>query len=263
VSDAEAVAVAAQEAFESDYAAVAGRPVCVVIAALDEVDAVASVVSSIPARVGGLDVECIVVDDGSTDGTDAEARRAGALVCRLERNLGQGRALRCGYRLAAARGCRVIVTMDADGQFDVSEIGRLAEPVLEGRADMVNGSRRLGSAQTTDRVRAGGVVLFGALVSVLTGTRITDPANGFRAFRPEVCENVPLRQPQYQTAELLIGALSLGYRVVEAPVTVRARAAGQTKKGRNLVYGYRFGRVVLGTWWSVRKGRPARARPRR
>ncbi|HET6965089.1 MAG TPA: glycosyltransferase family 2 protein [Acidimicrobiales bacterium] len=252
---------AAEAAFAAEHGTGPGHPLCVVMAALNEAEVIGDVVRSIPPEVCGLQTECLVVDDGSTDGTAEAARQAGALVCRLGVNLGQGLALRAGYGLASSRRALYIATMDADGQFDAGELERLIAPLVAGRADMVNGSRRLGRSETTDRVRAAGVVAFGALVSVLSGTRITDPANGFRAFIPEVPQRVPLRQPQYQTSELLMGALGLGYRVVEVPVTVRPRVAGHSKKGTNLLYGYRFGRVILTTWWSQRRrraGRPAR-----
>lgn len=262
MSDPDAVAASAEAAFTSEYGSGAAHRLCVVIAALDEAACVGDVARSVPLEVCGLPTECLVVDDGSTDDTADAAREAGALVCRLERNLGQGLALRTGYRLAAGRGARIIATMDADGQFDAGELARLVEPIVSGKADFVNGSRRLGRSETTDAVRAAGVVAFGALVSLLTGTRITDPANGFRAFRVEVPDRVPLRQAQYQTSELLIGALALGYRVEEVPVTVRARAAGHSKKGHNLLYGYRFGRAIVTTWWSVRKTTPGRGRRR-
>ena len=263
-ADSEAVVDAALAAFRRRYGAAPGNPVVVVMAALNEVEAVAGVVASIPDRVAGEPVDCLVIDDGSSDGTATAAEAAGALVCRLETNLGQGQALRAGYRLATERGARVIATMDADGQFDASELDRLVGPVLRGEADFVNGSRRLGRTESTGGVRNTGVVLFGLVVSVLSGARITDPANGFRAFRPEVTEAVPLRQVQYQTAELLMGTLAMGFRVREAPVTVLARAAGTSKKGSNLRYGYRFGRVILVTWWSLRgRGRPGRGRSSR
>jgi hypothetical protein len=96
--------------------------------------------------------------------------------------------------------------------------------------------------------------------------RITDPANGMRAFRVEVAEQVPLRQTQYQTAELLIGAISRGFRVREVPVTVYARSGGKSKKGGNFFYGWQFGRVVLTTWWAARaeaRRSQARTRPAR
>ena len=127
------------------------------------------------------------------------------------------------------------------------------QPIVDRRADFVNGSRRLGRTETTDPVRRAGVVVYGTLVSILTGVRITDPANGLRAFRAEVTERVPLRQTQYQTSELLIGAVAHGFKVMEAPATMYKRSAGTSKKGGNLLYGLRFGKVVLTTWWAQRR----------
>lgn len=239
-----------------------GAPIAVVIPALNEVESVAAVVSDVPESICGLPTETILVDDGSTDGTADVARRAGALVCRLPVNLGQGNAFRVGYRLARERGAQIICTADADGQFDPRELPALVEPIVSGRADFVNGSRRLGRTETTDPVRKAGVVFYGALVSALTRVRITDPANGLRAFRSEVVEQVPLRQTQYQTSELLIGALAHGFRVIEAPATMYKRSAGESKKGGNLIYGLRFGRVVVTTWWAQRVGaRRSRSSP--
>ncbi|HEY1618995.1 MAG TPA: hypothetical protein VGG25_15350, partial [Streptosporangiaceae bacterium] len=65
-------------------------------------------------------------------------------------------------------------------------------------------------------------------------------------------------QPQYQTSELLIGALYQGYRVAEVPTVMRPRMSGESKKGRNLAYGLRYGRVITRTWLRERKdgGRP-------
>lgn len=211
-----------------------------------------AVVGAVPETISGLKTETILVDDGSTDGTADIARRAGARVCRLSVNLGQGNAFRLGYRLARERGADIICTADADGQFDPAELPRLVEPIVAGLADFVNGSRRLGRTETTDPVRKAGVVFYGALVSALTRVRITDPANGLRAFRAEVTERVPLRQTQYQTSEILIGAIAHGFRVIEAPATMYKRTAGTSKKGGNILYGIRFGRVVVTTWWDQR-----------
>jgi hypothetical protein len=92
------------------------------------------------------------------------------------------------------------------------------------------------------------VRVFGRLVSLLTGQRLTDTSSGLRAFTAEVGVDVPLTQPQYQTSELLIGALARGYRVAERPSVMRRRTAGVSKKGGNWVYGLRYGRVIVGTW---------------
>src|SRR5262249_48236766 len=128
----------------------------------------------------------------------------------------------------------------------------LLEPVVSGEADFVTGSRRLGANQTTDGVRRLGTWIFATLLSVLTGHRITDTSFGLRAMRASVPTSVRLTQPQYQSAELLIGVLSRGYRVLERPLTMRPRGNGRSKKGGNLVYGLRYARVVLGTWWRER-----------
>ena len=94
----------------------------------------------------GVELEAIVVDEGSSDDTAEVARDAGAAAVHLPLNRGQGAALRTGYRLALATGARLVVTMDADGQHEPSELPRLVQPIVDGRADVVNGSRVLGAA---------------------------------------------------------------------------------------------------------------------
>jgi glycosyltransferase involved in cell wall biosynthesis len=242
----------AAAAFGARYGPTSSAEVAVVIPALNEEDGVAAVIHAVPPLLSGLRTETIVVDDGSTDATSTRASDAGALVCSVAENIGQGAAFRLGYRLARQRGARFIATADADGQFDPGELPTLIEPLLRDEADFVNGSRRLGRTYTTDPVRRLGVVVFGRLVSVLTGVRITDPANGLRIMRSEVTAAVPLHQTQYQTSELLIGTVAHGFRVQEAPATMYQRTAGTSKKGGNLIYGFRFARVVLTTWWAQR-----------
>jgi hypothetical protein len=239
------------------------NPLAVVIAAFNEDQAIGSVLDRVPADVAGQAVDVIVVDDGSGDGTSEVARARGVLVAQMPCNCGHGVALRLGYRLAREFGARYIATLDADGQYDATELPTVMAPLIEGRADFVNGSRRLGAAYTTDRVRGCGVVVFGGLMSALTRHRITDPASGFRAMRAEVTGEVTQTQTQYQTSELLIGTIFAGFGVVEVPVIMYPRAAGTTKKGRNLLYGARFFRVIMETWWRERPrpGRAVRAAP--
>jgi glycosyltransferase involved in cell wall biosynthesis len=236
-------------------------PLVIVMAAYNEEGAIGSTLERIPPEIGGVAVDVVVVVDGATDGTAAEARRMGAVVYETPDNRGQGAALRLGYRHAHEQGARYIATLDADGQYDPAELSRVVGPLLADEADFVTGSRRLGRAHTTDRVRGAGVMFFAWLISRMTGQRITDPANGLRAMRVEVTGAVPLHQPQYQAAELLVGALLQGFRVIEVPTTIYPRTAGTTKKGNNLVYGVRFARVILTTWWrdrgAARRRRPA------
>jgi glycosyltransferase involved in cell wall biosynthesis len=245
----------AARVFAAAHPGVELAPVVVVIPAYDEADAIGGVLDAIPATACGLDVDTVVVDDGSSDGTAEVAERHGAYVARLRQNSGQGAAFKVAYRIGRTHGGRYLVTMDADGEWDPKDIPTVLEPVVNGEADLVLGSRVLGSAETTDAVRRAGVGVFAALVNRLTGAKVTDTSSGLRAMRAEVTETVRLEQPQYQSAELLIGAICQGYRVAERPTVQHRRAAGQTKKGRNLTYGLRYARVVGKTWWRERAAR--------
>jgi glycosyltransferase involved in cell wall biosynthesis len=240
-----------------------GLPLAIVIPAYNEEPSVSEVIAEIPREAAGLQTEVIVVVDGSSDATAARAAQAGALVCDVPVNRGQGAALRLGYWLARARGARVICTIDADGQYEPAEIARVVEPILAGHADFVSGSRRLGTELTTDPVRHLGVLVFGALFSLLVRHRITDPACGLRAMRPEVTEAVTLEQPQYQASELMISAALNGFRLQEVPTTMRDRGshAGHTKKDGNLRYGVRFARAAFHTWRRDRRAARTRLRP--
>jgi glycosyltransferase involved in cell wall biosynthesis len=240
-----------------------GAALAIVIPAFNEEPTVADVIAEIPSDAAGLATEVIVVVDGARDATATEATRAGALVCDVPVNRGQGAALKLGYWLARARGAQVICTIDADGQYEPAEIARVVEPILAGRADFVSGSRRLGTELTTDATRHLGVIVFGAILTVLTRQRVTDPACGLRAMRAEVTAAVTLEQPQYQASELQISAALNGYRLAEVPTTMRDRGqhATGTKKGGNFGYGVRFARAAIHTWWRDRRAARTRERP--
>ena len=240
-------------------------PVAIVIAAYNEAGAIGPVVEVLPAEVCGLATATIVVADGCADSTAAEAAEAGAMVCDVPVNRGQGAALRLGYRLARDGGATYIVTTDADGQYNPAEIERVLAPVVAGEADFVTGSRRLGSQETKDLIRKAGVLFFAWTLSLLTGQKISDTTFGLRAMRAEVTGAVRLEQPQYQASELLIGVITHGYKVAEVPATIHRRRIGESKKGQNplyglhlpgvnnLFYGLRFARVIYGTWWRERR----------
>jgi glycosyltransferase involved in cell wall biosynthesis len=240
-----------------------GAPLAVVIPAYNEEPTVAGVVAEIPREAAGLKLEVIVVVDGARDATASKAAGAGALVCDVPVNRGQGAALKLGYWLARARGAKVIATIDADGQYEPEELARVVEPILANKADFVSGSRRLGAELTTDRTRHLGVLVFGAMITVLVRHRVTDPACGIRAMRSEVTADVVLEQPQYQASELMISAALHGYRLGEVPTTMRDRGvhATGTKKGGNFGYGVRFARAALRTWVRDRKAARMRLRP--
>ena len=231
-------------------------PAVLVIAAYNEASGLPDVLSALPDTVCGLPLDVVVVDDGSSDGTaDAALRSGRARVVACRTNRGQGAALRLGYRAARDHGAAYVLTTDADGQYDAEDLPVVLQPILDGRADFVTGSRRLGVQENRDAVRQAGTYVFAWLASALAGHYLTDTSFGLRAMRSEVTAAVTLNQPQYQSSELLLGVLSHGYRVLEVPATMHTRSAGSSKKGGNLRYGARYARVVLGTWW--REGCPA------
>lgn len=238
----------ALEEFRARYGQVQLGDVAVVIAAYNEAGNIGAVLDRIPATVAGRSATVLVVDDGSTDGTAAVARQHNTLACAAPRNRGQGAALRLGYYLAQTHGARFIATIDADGQYDANELDLVVQPLVDDTADFVTGSRRLGLYTTDDVVRHAGVHVFATIVSVIARRRVTDTSNGLRAFRADILDQLILEQPQYQATELLIGVIYRGFRVLEVGTSMHQRSGGMSKKGPNLLYGYRFGRVILRTW---------------
>ena len=243
--DVDAAAVAE---FDQRYGERRLAELVVIIAAYNEAAGIGAVLDAMPERCLDMPVDVLVVVDGGSDDTADIARRHGVYTCVAPRNRGQGAALRLGYRLAADRGARYLVTTDADGQYDSAELERLVAPLVSDRADFVTGSRRLGSHDSDSRIRWVGVRFFAVLASLLTWRRITDTSFGFRAMGAKLACSVTLIEPQYQSSELLLGVMARGARVVEVPATMRRRHQGASKKGTSLVYGLNYGRVMVRTW---------------
>ncbi len=251
----------ARDDFEARYPGVQLGPVVAVVAAYEEEQNIGAVLKAMPAFVDDLEVTTLVVVDGGTDGTAQVALDAGVWTCILPVNLGHGQALRLGYELASAHGARYVVTLDADGQNDPAEMGDLIRPVLDGEADFVIASRRLGEDQTTDKFRRAGVTMYASILNAIMSQNLTDSSNGYRAFRIELLDDiVPLLvEDQYQTAEVVITASSRGWRITERPTVWHPRASGTSKKGGNLFFGLQYGRVIGTTWY--RSTRVDRDRP--
>lgn len=192
--------------------------VYVVIPALNE----ATVVGEVIADVRRVCPNVVLVDDGSSDGTDEAARRAGAQVLRHVINLGQGAALQTGITWALRRGATHVVTFDADGQHDPAEIAPAIEALKREGADVALGSRFKGQAVgLTARRRL--LLQAARLVNyVFTGLYLSDAHNGFRAFTARGASKILLRQAGMAHATEIVGQIaSAKLKFVEVPVTIR------------------------------------------
>jgi len=163
----------------------------------------------------------VVVDDGSRDDSAKVAGGFPVWVVRHPINCGQGASLKTGIDLALSHEAEVIVTFDGDGQHDAQEIPNLIQPVLREEADIALGSRFIG--QTIRRpwtrwltLKAG--IIFTRLVS---GIRVSDVHNGFRAMSRCAAETIEIRQPRMAHAsEILDEVVRHQLRYVEVPVTI-------------------------------------------
>lgn len=201
--------------------------VALIIPALNEEEALPRVLAEVPADVVG---RVIVVDNGSTDGTAAAARAAGAEVI-SEPKRGYGAACLAGLAHLAKAPPDVVVFMDGDHSDRASELPAVVGPVLAGEADMVIGSRVLGEAEpgSLSPVQRFGNALACSLMRALYGARHTD-LGPFRALSWPALQRLRMADEDYGwTVEMQVKAARLGMRVVEVPVSYHRRRAGKSK----------------------------------
>jgi len=225
------------------------KPIMIVIPAYNEAENLQYLLPKIPAKINGLDVGVLVIDDGSIDQTRQIVFEYGHTIVSNMINRGGGAALRLGYDILKDAGGNICVTMDADGQHQPEEIETLVLPIINNEYDVVIGSRVLGTREKDNPIRIAGVHLFSAIISSLLGKRVTDPSSGFRAFKIDKLKNIDLYEDQYHTSELIIDAVKKGLRVKEVPICILKRKFGKSKKGKDLIYGFHFAKIIVKTWW--------------
>ena len=201
--------------------------VLVVVPALNEAQSVAAVVQEIRAAMPAA--ECLVIDDGSTDGTADAARAAGGRILSLPFNLGVGGAMRAGFRYARDNGHDVVVQVDADGQHDARYIPDLLQRLDD--ADVVIGARFAGVGDYDARgPRRWAMRFLARAVSAVARTPLTDVTSGFKASGPRAVRLFAHVYPaEYlgDTVEALVIGARAGLRLQQIPVEMRARQAGE------------------------------------
>lgn len=200
--------------------------VAIVIPTLNEVEAIGGVINELPKSIVR---EIIVADSGSTDGTQAAARAAGARVLELKQR-GYGRA--CATAAAMAdKDCDIIVFMDGDGADRGDLLERLVAPIRNGEQDFVIAARaghlREPHSMSLHQVVAG--LVLGLAIGALTGVRYTDMC-AFRAIRRNALNRLGLKEMTYGwNIEMQIEAARHGLRILEIPLPYRCRAGGDSK----------------------------------
>ncbi|MEE9293697.1 MAG: glycosyltransferase family 2 protein [Phycisphaerae bacterium] len=228
-----------QKVFETARAA-AGVELLVSLPALNEEKTVAEVIRAIPRDLPGVDrVRVLVVDDGSTDQTADRARSAGADVISHHRSRGVGAAFHTALRYGIDYGADLIVTIDADGQFDAADIPALIQPVISGEADFATASR-FKDPTVTPRIpwiKKWGNRTMSWLISRLVGQRFWDVSCGFRCYSQKAALNLHLMGRFTYTQEVFMNLAFKQLRIVEVPVRVRGvRSHGKSRVASNLFH---------------------------
>jgi glycosyltransferase involved in cell wall biosynthesis len=225
-------------------------PVALIIPALDEEHAIGPLLEAIDRNVVR---DVIVGDNGSRDGTAAVARSRGAVVVPVEER-GYGAAC-AGALSQLPADVDVVLFMDADGSDDPAEIPLLLAPILAGHADLVIGSRSLGTVEPgalTPQQRFGNW-LATHLIALLYRHRYTD-LGPFRAIRRDLLDRIGMRDRRYGwTVEMQVRALQLGARVTEVPVRYRRRV-GKSKISGTVTGVLKAGWWILYTIFKYRRG---------
>lgn len=217
----------------------------VVVPAYNEGRVIGGVVEELVARGHRV----VVVDDGSDDDTPAVARRAGAVVLRHAVNRGQGAALQTGIAYAVRRGAELIVTFDSDGQHAAEDVEALVEPLRAGRADVVLGSRFIGSTEGMPGARKMVLALAVVFTRVASGARVTDTHNGLRAFTRAAAVKLDIRLDRMAHAsEILDQIVRHGLRFEEVPVHVKYTEYSRRKGQSSLAALRILADYVLGRW---------------
>lgn len=218
--------------------------VLIVMPALNEEEAIAQVIAEVQRALPTSTI--LVVNDGSTDNTAGEARRAGAEVLELPFNLGVGGAMRLGFKYAIARNYPVVVQLDSDGQHPAEEVGALVAKLDS--ADVVIGARFAGAGDyRVQGPRKWAMQFLSKTLSASLRTKLTDTTSGFKAHGPKAVAVFAQDYPaEYlgDTIEALVIGHRSGLRFAQHGVTMRERAGGTPSQNpwKSTVY---LGRAFL------------------
>jgi glycosyltransferase involved in cell wall biosynthesis len=227
------------------------------IPALNEEASIEKVLSSIPRQIAAIDeIVLLVVDDGSRDRTAELARANGAVVVSHPQNRGVGAAFRTGISKSTELDADIVVTIDADGQFNPADIPRLIAPIVSGEADFVTASRFMDPALIPEMPssKRWGNDFIARWVSSMIRQRFYDVSCGFRAYSRNAFLRLNLLGDFTYTHEVFLTLAFADMMIKEVPVKVRGvREHGESRVASNLWrYGTRTASIILKTYRDYR-----------
>ena len=199
--------------------------VIITIPAYNEEKTIGKLVAEVRKVMGqtSYDYRILVLDDGSKDSTGNVARKAGAVVYSLPKNYGLAETFKTEIEKCLGLKADIIVHIDADRQYQASEIPKLLAEIKKGY-DLVLGSRFRGKIEEMPLVKRLGNMAFSRVISQITGLGISDAQTGFRAFTKEVAEQVPITSNHTYTQEQIIRAVMKKFRIKEVPIYFAKRS---------------------------------------
>lgn len=239
--------------------------IIVIMPCYNEEGRVGKVVNSVKENIPSATV--LVIDDASSDNSVYEAEQSGAITLRHACNLGYGAALETGYMFASSNGYEIVLQMDSDGQHLAEELPTVLQPILEGKADIVLGSRHRGKKSDENEkmplIRRLGQYFFSGLIFLITKLKLTDPTSGFQALNRRAIRlfSSGVFPCDYPDSDIIIMAHMAGLRILEVPVVMKARCGGKSMHSglKPIYYGMKMLLAMfivllnVGSWHKWRK----------
>ena len=207
------------------------RTMTVIVPVYNERSTVAEIIRRVRAADVPVVVDVVVVDDGSTDGTDqvlSAIADSTVRVVRHERNAGKGAAVRTGLRQATGD---LVIIQDADLEYDPDDWGTLLEPILKGKAQVVYGSRFTGARKNMLVLHWIGNRFLSLVTNVLYATTLSDMETCYKVFDRRVLDGITITSDRFDfEPEITAKVLRKGYRIYEVPISYAGREPDEGKK---------------------------------